>query len=208
MALAEFRFIDHAEVLHLIGPPGTGKSHLSLALAVEAVKTGRSVYFGALADIISALADAAKAATDLIARLDRPNLDAGTERSLIDALASIAVIQRSHPTDEDQQHTLCPGQRCVAPPEVRLIAQHGPGWRQSVVRNLTAMSSACSVGQMTVAKQQIGPLRRQRAYGRGRYAVQIEGLSHREAARQFGIDPRAVAKMVKFSQEAAGQAEA
>ena len=36
-------------------------------------------------------------------------------------------------------------------------------------------------------------------YGRVRYAVQIEGLSHREAARQFGIDPRTVAKMVKFS---------
>jgi transposase len=35
-------------------------------------------------------------------------------------------------------------------------------------------------------------------YGRVRYAVQIEGLSHREAARQFGIDPRTVAKMVKF----------
>jgi len=27
-------------------------------------------------------------------------------------------------------------------------------------------------------------------YGRVRYAVQIEGLSHREAARRFGIDPR------------------
>src|SRR5580704_14616332 len=36
-------------------------------------------------------------------------------------------------------------------------------------------------------------------YGRVRCAVQIEGLSHREAARQFGIDPRTVAKMVKFS---------
>ena len=36
-------------------------------------------------------------------------------------------------------------------------------------------------------------------YGRVRYAVQIEGLSHREAARQFGIDPRTVAKMVRFS---------
>ena len=36
-------------------------------------------------------------------------------------------------------------------------------------------------------------------YGRVRYAVQIEGLSHREVARQFGIDPRTVAKMVKFS---------
>ena len=58
MALAELQFIDRAEVLHLIGPPGTGKSHLSLALGVEAVKAGRSVYFGTLADIIGALAKA------------------------------------------------------------------------------------------------------------------------------------------------------
>ena len=36
-------------------------------------------------------------------------------------------------------------------------------------------------------------------YGRVRYAVQIEGLSQREAARRFGIDPRTVAKMMKFS---------
>ena len=35
-------------------------------------------------------------------------------------------------------------------------------------------------------------------YGRVRYAVQIEGLSHRGAARRFGIDPRTVAKMMKF----------
>ena len=40
MALAELQFIDRAEVVHLIGPPGTGKSHLSLALGVEAVKRG------------------------------------------------------------------------------------------------------------------------------------------------------------------------
>ena len=36
-------------------------------------------------------------------------------------------------------------------------------------------------------------------YGRVRYAVQIEGLSHRETARRFGLDPRTVAKMVRFS---------
>ena len=36
-------------------------------------------------------------------------------------------------------------------------------------------------------------------YGRVRYAVQIEGLSCREAARQFGIDPRTVVKMLAFS---------
>jgi transposase len=36
-------------------------------------------------------------------------------------------------------------------------------------------------------------------YGKVRYAVQIEGLSRREAARRFGIDPRTVTKMLSFS---------
>jgi DNA replication protein DnaC len=58
MALAELQFIDRAEAVHLIGPPGTGKTHLSLALGVEAVKAGRSVYFASLADIIATLAKA------------------------------------------------------------------------------------------------------------------------------------------------------
>ena len=36
-------------------------------------------------------------------------------------------------------------------------------------------------------------------YGRVRYAVRIEGLSERAAARRFGLDPRTVNKMMKFS---------
>ena len=63
MALAELQFIDRAEVVHLIGPPGTGKSHLSLALGVEAVKAGKSVYFASLADIIATLAKAEREGT-------------------------------------------------------------------------------------------------------------------------------------------------
>lgn len=58
MALAELKFIDRAEILHLIGPPGTGKSHLSIAIGVEAVKAGHSVYFTTLADLVGALAKA------------------------------------------------------------------------------------------------------------------------------------------------------
>lgn len=58
MALAQLQFIDRAESVHLIGPPGTGKTHLSLALGVEAVKAGRSVYFSSLADIVASLAKA------------------------------------------------------------------------------------------------------------------------------------------------------
>jgi DNA replication protein DnaC len=58
LALAGLQFIDRAEAVHLIGPPGTGKTHLSLALGVEAVKAGRSVYFSSLADIVATLTKA------------------------------------------------------------------------------------------------------------------------------------------------------
>jgi DNA replication protein DnaC len=58
MALAGLDFINRAEVIHLLGPPGTGKSHLAIALAVEAVRAGKSVYFIALADLVAILAKA------------------------------------------------------------------------------------------------------------------------------------------------------
>jgi DNA replication protein DnaC len=58
LALAGLQFINRAEAVHLIGPPGTGKTHLSLALGVEAVKAGRSVYFSSLADIVAGLSKA------------------------------------------------------------------------------------------------------------------------------------------------------
>jgi DNA replication protein DnaC len=58
MALAALDFIERHEVIHLIGQSGTGKSHLAIALGVEAVRAGRSVYFSPLADIIDSLSRA------------------------------------------------------------------------------------------------------------------------------------------------------
>ena len=55
MALAELEFIDRAEVVHLLGPPGTGKSHLAVALGVAAVRAAKSVYRATLAELIDAL---------------------------------------------------------------------------------------------------------------------------------------------------------
>ena len=58
LALAELSFIERGEVVHLLGPPGTGKSHLAIALGVEAVQAGKSVYFATLAEIIATLSKA------------------------------------------------------------------------------------------------------------------------------------------------------
>lgn len=58
MALAELEFVRRAEVLHLLGPPGTGKSHLATAIGVAAVKAGRSVYRSTLVELIEALGKA------------------------------------------------------------------------------------------------------------------------------------------------------
>lgn len=57
-ALAQLEFIKRAEVLHFLGPPGTGKSHLATAIGVAAVKAGRSVYRCSLAELIEALTKA------------------------------------------------------------------------------------------------------------------------------------------------------
>jgi DNA replication protein DnaC len=50
LTLAQLDFIEH-----LLGPPGTGKTHLAIALGIEAVKAAKSVYFGTLAEIITSL---------------------------------------------------------------------------------------------------------------------------------------------------------
>jgi DNA replication protein DnaC len=55
LALAQLDFIDRHDVVHFIGQSGTGKSHLAVALGVEAVRAGRSVYFAPLTDIIDSL---------------------------------------------------------------------------------------------------------------------------------------------------------
>jgi len=57
-ALAQLDFIRRAEVVHFLGPPGTGKSHLATALGVAAVRSGRQVYRATLAELVEALAKA------------------------------------------------------------------------------------------------------------------------------------------------------
>ena len=55
LALAHLDFIERGEVVHLLGPPGTGKSHLATALGAEAVRAGKRVYRASLAEVIDML---------------------------------------------------------------------------------------------------------------------------------------------------------
>ena len=58
LALAQLEFVARNEVVHFLGPPGTGKSHLARALGVAAVKAGRRVYSATLAELIETLVKA------------------------------------------------------------------------------------------------------------------------------------------------------
>ena len=55
LALAELEFIERHQCVHLLGPPGTGKTHLAIALGVEAVKAGKSVFFATLAELVDSM---------------------------------------------------------------------------------------------------------------------------------------------------------
>lgn len=75
-ALAQLDFIRRAEVVHFLGPPGTGKSHLATALGVAAVKAGKQVYRATLAELIEALVKAEREGrlADKIRFYARPSL--------------------------------------------------------------------------------------------------------------------------------------
>ena len=57
-ALAALDFVERREVVHFLGPPGTGKSHLAAALGVAAVKAGKRVYRCTLAELVDILSSA------------------------------------------------------------------------------------------------------------------------------------------------------
>ena len=50
--LAAGRFIERAGDVLLLGPPGTGKSHLMQALGYEAIKQGNRVYYRSVFDLV------------------------------------------------------------------------------------------------------------------------------------------------------------
>jgi DNA replication protein DnaC len=59
--LASLAFLARKENILLLGPPGVGKTHLAVALAICACQNGYSVYFSSLDTMIRALAAADRA---------------------------------------------------------------------------------------------------------------------------------------------------
>jgi DNA replication protein DnaC len=51
-------FIERHENVVFLGPPGVGKTHLAISLAIAAAEHGRRVYYGTLGDLILSLEDA------------------------------------------------------------------------------------------------------------------------------------------------------
>ena len=55
LALAEPGFIDRGEVIHLLGPPGTGKSHLGAAIGLALIENGFRVLYARTTDLVQKL---------------------------------------------------------------------------------------------------------------------------------------------------------
>jgi DNA replication protein DnaC len=51
-------FVERKENVVFLGPPGVGKTHLAISLAITAAEHGRRVYYGTLADLITSLEEA------------------------------------------------------------------------------------------------------------------------------------------------------
>jgi DNA replication protein DnaC len=54
--LSTLRFLANAENVVLLGPPGVGKTHLAVALGMEAVAQGANVYFIGIPELLEQLA--------------------------------------------------------------------------------------------------------------------------------------------------------
>jgi DNA replication protein DnaC len=62
-SLHSLGFVERKENVVFLGPPGVGKTHLAISLAIAAAQQGRRVYYGTLAALITSLEEAQAAGT-------------------------------------------------------------------------------------------------------------------------------------------------
>jgi DNA replication protein DnaC len=94
--LGQLDFLHGRENVVLLGPPGTGKTHLSIALGIRACLAGHRVAFKTATEWVALLADAQRHGRldDELTRLQRMPLvivDLGRHRDYADALPKVAM---------------------------------------------------------------------------------------------------------------------
>lgn len=57
-SLHQLGFVERRENVIFLGPPGVGKTHLAIGLAIACAQSGRRVYYSTLADLITSLEEA------------------------------------------------------------------------------------------------------------------------------------------------------
>jgi DNA replication protein DnaC len=72
--LLTLRFVEQAENVLLLGPPGVGKTHVAVALAVEAIAQGYAAYFVTMQHLVDYLSEGTEPVAARMRVLLRPKL--------------------------------------------------------------------------------------------------------------------------------------
>lgn len=72
--LLTLRFVEHAENVIVLGPPGVGKTHIAVAVALEAITKGYTAYFVTMQQFVDYLAEGPEPAGVKLRVFLRPKL--------------------------------------------------------------------------------------------------------------------------------------
>ena len=72
--LMTLRFLEQAENVLLLGPPGVGKTHIAVSLAMEAIRKGYAAYFVTMQHLVDYLAEGTEPVASRMRVLLRPKL--------------------------------------------------------------------------------------------------------------------------------------